>query len=160
MTDTIFLDYYSLSLNDISENWISSFKHEINNDKIVDFFQLLSNELYCLFEQPLMEQNKNRVPFQLNILHFLQNNRIEKVVKNSSPTFSQNLQYLLLLFIFLSKKVVHNWLPNLIQRHKNKMSQTVLCLSNGSHHYVDDEVTKLMGLFAAVKKCEKTANKQ
>ena len=65
MTDTFFQGYYSLSLNNISENWFNNFKSETNKEEVVLLCKLLSNELFHLFEQSLMEQNKTRVSTEM-----------------------------------------------------------------------------------------------
>jgi len=161
LSDTFFQGYYPLSLNDTTQNWFSSFKEEIHKEEIVELCKILSKELFHLFEHSLMEHNKTRVSFQLNILQFLQNNGIEKVVKNSSPTFNKNSRCLLILFMFLSKKLVDNWLPELILKHKKKMIITVPNLSNKGNPYVDGEVNRIVGwaLYATIKKYQKLMKK-
>ena len=144
-------------MNDTTQNWFTSFKEEINKAEIVDLCKILSKELFHLFEHSLMEQNKNRVSFQLNILQFLQKNEIERVVKHSSPTFNKNSRCLLILFMFLSKKLVDNWLPDLIKKHKRKMIVTIPTISNKVNPYIDGKVNRIVGwaLYATISKYEK-----
>ena len=161
LSDTFFQGYYSLSLNDTTQNWFTSFKDEVNKEEIVVLCKILSKELFHLFERSLMEHNKNRVSFQLNILQFLQKNGIERVLKSSSPTFNKNSRCLLILFMFLSKKLVDNWLPDLIQKHKSKLLVTLPKISNKTNPYIDGEVNRIVGwaLYATIVKYEKLLKK-
>ena len=42
LSDTFFLGYYSLSLNDTTQNWFISFKEEVNKNEIVELCKILS----------------------------------------------------------------------------------------------------------------------
>jgi len=161
LTDTFFQGYYSLSLNNPSEIWFNDFKSEIHKEEVVILCKLLSNELFRLFEESLMEQNKTRVSFQLNILEYLQGDGIDNVLKNASPTFKENKKCILILFIFLSKKLLNKWLPYLINVHKQKMLPTVATTTKKSVFNVDGEVNRIVGwaLFATLKKYQKIAQK-
>ena len=146
-----------MSLNDTTQNWFTNFNNEINKNEIVMLCKILSRELFHLFEDSLMEQNKHRVSFQLKILQFLQNDGIEMVLKESCPTFNKNSKCLLILFMFLSKKLVDNWLPELIKTHKSKLILTSSTISSNVNPFVDGEVNRIVGwaLYATIIKYEK-----
>ena len=101
-----------------------------------------------------MEHNKSRVSFQLNILQFLPKKWDRKGSKELIINIQQNPRCLLVLFMSLSKKLVDNWLPELIQKHKNKMLVTNPSLSNEVKPYVDGEVSMIVGwdLLATINK--------
>ena len=144
LNDTLFQGYYSLSLDNVSEKWFNNFtsaKFEYEIDMLCKSF---AKELFHLFEHSLMEQNKTRVSFQLNILEFLQGNVIANMVKFSTTVLTQNYKCLLILFIFLSRKLVD------IQVHKHKISITVSSSCKVSITSVDGEVNRIVGwdLFA------------
>ena len=161
MTDTFFQGYHSLSLNSRSETWFNNFAKESYTSEVDTMCKLFSTKLFHLFEQSLMQHNKTRVSFQLNILEFLQNNGIETLVNNLAPTLKDNSNCLLILFIFLSKKFVDEWVPHLIQIHKQKICLTHSTFSKVPFNSVDGEVNRIVGwaLFATLKKYHKMANK-
>ena len=111
-----------------------------------------------------MESNKSRVSYQLTLLKFMQSNGVKELVLNINDDLKHDSQCLLLLFVFLSNKLIDNWLPSIITSHKDSISTTPISKTNPVHinTIFDGEVNRLVGwaLFAEINKYTKLSNKR
>ena len=95
----------------------------------------------------------------MNILNFFQSKDIKIILGNVSPDLGDSRGCLLVLFMFLSRQMIHIWLPDLINRYKQKSKQ-ITPKSNPARSinvYCDGEANRIVGwaLFVSIRKYEK-----
>ena len=121
--------------------------------------RIMSGKLFHLFEDSLLQLDKSRVSFQLNILNFVQSKDFEAILETVSTCLKDSRGCLLVLFIFLSTQMIDSWLPDLINRYEQKSklitrsTKSTLCVNI----YCDGEVNRVVGwvLFTCIRKYEK-----
>ena len=84
--------------------------------------QYVYKQVVAFIYRFINEQDKTRVSLQLKVLSFIQSNGINELVLNINADLKHDSQYLLLLFMFLSSKLINSWLPSLIKSHKDSVA--------------------------------------
>ena len=164
LSDLFFQGYYSLSLNTLSERWFTSFIDKINREHVNSLCAAFSNQLFNLLEESLMEGNKKKQSFQLQILSFIQSNGISKLCDDMPTNLKQDKSCILMLFMFLSRKLIDDWLPKIIRKRRTKMSsiKSESSINNTINPFIDGEVNRIVGwaLFSCINKYQKIKKKQ
>ena len=120
--------YQSLSLNAECEQWFTNVKEERKKTDIIKLCNLFSIKLFHLFEISLMESKKSHVSYQLTILKIMQSNDMREFLLNINDDLKHDPQCLLLLFMFLSNKLIDNYLPSIITSHKDFIITTTISI--------------------------------
>ena len=120
ISNPFFQGYYSLVLDTKYEQWFVEFTSVQSMNNINVLCRVITVKLFHLFEDSLLQLEKSRVSFQLNILIFVQSKDIKTILGNISPGFGHSRGCLLVLFIFLSRWMIDIWLPDVINRYKQK----------------------------------------
>ena len=106
-----------------------------------------------------MEVDKSRVSYQLTLLNFIQQDGMKELITDINDDIKHDSQCLLLLFMFLSNKLIHSWLPCLLKSHKDSLTPVSSYNKKIDHINIisDGEVNRLVGwaLFAEIKKYRK-----
>lgn len=124
-----------------------SFKEESNKHFTIKLCSSFSIQVFHLFEESLLEVKKTQLAFQSKILRFIQKNGISKLVKGFTPHLNRDSSYLLILSMFLSNKVIDDWLPTIIKCQREELS-TNTSIPKSSNHinlHIDSEVNILVG---------------
>ena len=167
LTDIFFQGYYSLALNTSSEVWFTSFKDAANQSDVTKLCSLLVTKLFHLFEESLMDRTITQGSFQLKISSYIQQNGVSKMVSGCVSRLNEHKNCLLILFLFLSKKLIDEWLPSIIKTRKASLNRNanVAVHSNKSltiNPFIGGEVNRLVGwaLYARINKYRNIAKKQ
>ena len=101
----------------MSEQWFANMKEQNNKEEVINLCNVFTKKLFQLFEKPLMEVDKSRVSYQLTLLNFIQDG-MKELLTDINDDIKHDSQCLLLLFMFLSNKLIHSWLPCLLKNTK------------------------------------------
>ena len=158
LNDIYYQGCYSLSLGTMSEQWFTNMKEQNNKKEVIKLCNVFTKKLFQLFEKSLMEVDKSRVSYQLTLLNFIQQDGMKELLTDINDDIKHDSQCLLLLFMFLSNKLIHSWLPCLLKSHKDSITPVSSYNKKVDHINIisDGEVNRLVGwaLFAEIKKCK------